>query len=73
MPLDKHDEENKLNMQILNISKETFIAKRKIVVFTLEKVSVLLKVVVRADILPRDFLQSLGNYYLSLIVAKFKV
>ena len=33
----------------------------------------LLKVVVRAEILPRDFLQTLGNYYLSLTMAKFKV
>ena len=32
-----------------------------------------LKVVVRAEILPRDFLQTLVNYYLSLTVAKFKV
>ena len=31
------------------------------------------KVVVRAEILPRDFLQTLGNYYLSLTEAKFKV
>ena len=31
------------------------------------------KVVVRAEILPRDFLETLGNYYLSLTVAKFKV
>ena len=29
-----------------------------------------LKVVVRAEILPRDFLQTLGNYYLSLTIAK---
>ena len=31
------------------------------------------KVVVRAEILPRDFLQTLENYYLSLTIAKFKV
>ena len=35
--------------------------------------SVRLKVVVRAEILPRDILQTLGDYYLSLTVAKFKV
>ena len=29
--------------------------------------------VVRAEILPRDSLQTLGNYYLSLTIAKFKV
>ena len=32
-----------------------------------------IKVVVRAEILPRDFIQTLGNYYLSLTIAKFKV
>ena len=31
------------------------------------------KVVVCAEILPRDFLETLGNYYLSITVAKFKV
>ena len=31
-----------------------------------------LKVVVRAEILPRDFLQTPGNYYLSLTVAKIQ-
>ena len=36
-------------------------------------VTFLFKVVVRAEILPRDFLQTLGNYYLSLTKAKFKV
>ena len=29
-------------------------------------------VAVRAEILPRDFLQTLGNYYLSLTVAKIQ-
>ena len=32
-----------------------------------------LKVVVRAEILLRDFLQTLGNYHLSLTIAKFIV
>ena len=32
-----------------------------------------LRVVVRAEIITRDFLQTLGNYYLSLTIAKFKV
>ena len=32
-----------------------------------------LKVVVRAEILPRDFRQTLGKYYLPLTIAKFKV
>ena len=31
------------------------------------------KVVVRAEILPRDFRQTLGKYYLPLTIAKFKV
>ena len=31
------------------------------------------KVVVRAEILPIDFLQTLGNYSFSLTKAKFKV
>ena len=31
-----------------------------------------LKVVVRAEILPRDFLLTLGNYYLSLTAAKIQ-
>ena len=31
-----------------------------------------LKVDVHAEILPRDFLQTLGNYYLSLTVAKIQ-
>ena len=35
------------------------------------KVYFTIKVVVRAEILPRDFLQTLGNYYLSLTEAKF--
>ena len=34
------------------------------------KPTLLHNVVVRADILPRDFLQALGNYYLSLTMAK---
>ena len=33
----------------------------------------LIKVVVRAEILPRDFRQTLGKYYLPLTIAKFKV
>ena len=32
-----------------------------------------LKVVLRAEILPRDFRQTLGKYYLPLTIAKFKV
>ena len=32
-----------------------------------------IKVVVRAEILPRDFCQTLGKYYLPLTIAKFKV
>ena len=31
-----------------------------------------LMVVVRAEILPRDFLQTLGNYYLSLTIDKIQ-
>ena len=31
------------------------------------------KVVVRAEILPRDFRQTLGKYYLPLTTARFKV
>ena len=32
----------------------------------------MLKVVVRAEILPRDFLQTPGNYYLSLTITKIQ-
>ena len=31
------------------------------------------KAVVRAEILPRDFLQTLGNYYLLFTEAKYKI
>ena len=30
------------------------------------------KVVARAEVLPRDFLQALGKYYLSLTIAKIQ-
>ena len=33
-------------------------------------ISILIKVVVRAEIPPRDFLQTLGIYYLSFTIAK---
>ena len=32
----------------------------------------IIKVVVRAEILPRDFLQTPGNYHLSLTIAKIQ-
>ena len=39
----------------------------------LERESVIdFKVVVRADILPRSFLQTVGNFYLSLTIAKLQ-
>ena len=56
------------NMQ--NDSKAFCALSLKNFTFPLSQASV--KVVVRAEILPRDFLQTLGNYYLSLTIAKFE-
>ena len=48
---------------------------KKVIHFTLYDIKQCFdfKVVVRAEILPGDFLQTLGKYYLPLTIAKFKV